>query len=143
MVAVGVMAAFVYSVLFLPALMSVVPVSKKASIPKKNGTMDRLADFVILHRNRLYWGMLAVIVALAVFIPRIQINDLFEEYFDHRYTFRTDTDFVTRNLTGFESIEYSLQAGEDEASANRNTSPSWRSSRSGTVSNPMSCTWVY
>lgn len=114
MVAVGVTAAFVYSVLFLPALMAVIPLSKKASEPKKNGTMDRLADFVIHHRNRLFWGMLTVIVALTVFIPRIQINDLFEEYFDHRYTFRTDTDFVTQNLTGFESIEYSLKAGEAE-----------------------------
>ena len=114
MVAVGVMAAFVYSVLFLPALMSVIPLSKKTSEFKKNGTMDRLADFVILHRNRLYWSMLAVIITLAIFIPRIQINDLFEEYFDHRYTFRTDTDFVSQNLTGFESIEYSLNAGEAE-----------------------------
>ena len=114
MVAVGVIAAFAYSVLFLPALMSVVPLSKKTSEPKKNGTMDRVADFVIHHRKRLYWGMMAVIVALAVFIPRIQINDLFEEYFDQRYAFRTDTDFVTQNLSGFESIEYSLGAGEAE-----------------------------
>jgi len=114
MVAVGVMAAFAYSVLFLPAFMSVIPLAKKTSAPKKNGTMDRVADFVIHHRNRLYWGMMVVIVALTMFIPRIQINDLFEEYFDHRYTFRTDTDFVTQNLTGFESIEYSLKAGEAE-----------------------------
>ena len=114
MVAVGVIAAFVYSVLFLPALMSVIPLAKKTSQPKKNGTMDRVADFVIHHRKRLYWSMLAAIIALTVFIPRIQINDLFEEYFDHRYTFRTDTDFVTQNLTGFESIEYSLKAGEAE-----------------------------
>jgi predicted RND superfamily exporter protein len=114
MVAVGVLAAFAYSVLFLPALMSVIPLAEKTSQPKKNGTMDRVADFVIHNRKRLYWGMMAVIIALTVFIPRIQINDLFEEYFDHRYTFRTDTDFVTQNLTGFESIEYSLNAGEAE-----------------------------
>ena len=115
MVAVGVMAAFAYSVLFLPAFMSVLPLAKKTSELKVNGTMDRIADFVIQYRKRLYWSMLALIVALTVFIPRIQINDLFEEYFDHRYTFRTDTDFVTQNLTGFESIEYSLSAGEAEA----------------------------
>jgi len=114
MVAVGVVAAFAYSVLFLPAFMSVIPLAQKTSQPRKNGTMDRMADFVIRYRNRLYWTMLVVIVGLAVFIPRIQINDLFEEYFDHRYTFRTDTDFVTQNLTGFESIEYSLPAGEAE-----------------------------
>jgi predicted RND superfamily exporter protein len=114
MVAVGVMAAFLYSVLFLPALMSVLPLSKKTSEPKKNDTIDRFADFVIHNRNRLYWGMLAIIIALAVQIPRIEINDLFEEYFDTRYTFRTDTDFVIQNLSGFESIEYSLNAGESE-----------------------------
>jgi len=114
MVAIGVSAAFVYSVIFLPALMAVIPLSQKASQPTKNGTMDRLADFVIRYRTKLYWGMLALIIALAVQIPRIEINDLFEQYFDNRYTFRTDTDFVTQNLTGFESIEYSLGSGEAE-----------------------------
>ncbi len=114
MVAVGVMAAFFYSVLFLPALMSVLPLAKKTSQPKKNGHMDRFADFVINHRQKLFWGLLGIIILLAVQIPKIQINDLFEEYFDTRYTFRTDTDFVTENLSGFESIEYSLSAGEPE-----------------------------
>ncbi len=114
MVAIGVLAAFFYSVLFLPALMSVLPLRVKVGETGKNGAMDRLADFVINHRKALNWGMLAVIIALAVQIPRIEINDTFEEYFDHRYTFRTDTDFVTENLTGFESIEYSLSAGEAE-----------------------------
>ncbi len=114
MVAVGVMAAFFYSVLFLPALMSVLPLAKKTSQPKKNGHMDRFADFVINHRQKLFWSLLGIIVILAVQIPKIEINDLFEEYFDTRYTFRTDTDFVTENLSGFESIEYSLSAGEPE-----------------------------
>jgi len=118
MVAVGVMAAFFYSIMFLPALMAVIPLRNKTTAPRKNGTMDRVADFVIAYRNKLYWAMLAIIVALAVQIPQIEINDVFEEYFDHRYTLRNDTDFTSENLTGFESIEYSLNSGEEGGISN-------------------------
>lgn len=118
MVAIGVIAAFFYSILFLPALMSVLPLKVKVRETGKNDVMDRLADFVIRYRKALNWGMLVVIVALAVQIPRIEINDTFEEYFDHRYTFRHDVDFTSENLTGFESIEYSLQSGEPEGISN-------------------------
>jgi len=111
-VAVGVMAAFVFSVLFLPALMSVFPLRSKINETGKVEFIDRYADFVLSNRNPLYWGILALIVVLAVQIPRIEINDLFTEYFDHRYKFRNDNDFIIKNLTGFESIEYSLKAGD-------------------------------
>lgn len=112
MVSAGVIMAFVYSVLFLPALMAVLPLREKARKTSKKHFMDRFADFVIANRNRLFWAMLGVIVVLAVQIPRIEINDVFEEYFDTRYQLRRDNDFLNKNLSGFESIEYSLPAGE-------------------------------
>ncbi|MFQ5671622.1 MAG: RND family transporter [Nitrospinales bacterium] len=112
MVATGVMAAFVYSVLFLPAFMAVLPLRKSVRDSEHREFMDHFSDFVIRHRNRLFWGMLAVVVLLAAQIPRIEINDLFTKYFDHRYQFRNDNDFIIKNLTGFETIEYSLRAGE-------------------------------
>lgn len=111
-VAMGVMAAFVYSALFLPAFMAVLPLRESARDPERREFMDHFSEFVIRHRNRLFWGMLGVIVLLAAQIPRIEINDVFTKYFDHRYQFRNDNDFIIENLTGFETIEYSLRAGE-------------------------------
>ncbi len=117
-VAVGVMAALVYSVLFLPALMSVLPIKKGGRKTAGSGFMEPLADFVLSRRKELFWGMLILIVGLASQIPRLEINDLFTKYFDKRYQFRNDNDFIIENLTGFEAIEYSLPSGESGGIAN-------------------------
>ena len=55
--------------------------------------------------------MLLFIIVMIAGLSRIEFDDRFVEYFDTRYTFRTDTDFVTNNLTGIYNIDYSLYAG--------------------------------
>lgn len=117
-VAMGVMMAYVYSVFFLPAVMSVLPLKVKSRAEGRQEFFDRFADFVILHRKRLYWGMLAFIIVIAAQIPRIEIDEKFNEYFDTRYQFRNDNDYVESHLTGFESISYSLSAGESGGISN-------------------------
>ncbi len=118
LVAMGVLVAYVYSVLFLPAMMAVLPLRIKPHPEDKTLVMDRFADFVIRHRKGLYWGMLTVIVLIIAQVPRVEINEKFNEYFDTRYQFRLDNDFVIDNLTGFEAIEYSLGAGESGGISN-------------------------
>ncbi len=118
MVAMGVMAAYIYSVFFLPAMIAVLPLRVKAVSSSHNGWIDSLGDFVIHNRKSLFWGMLATIIILAVQIPRIEIDEKFNEYFDTRYQFRIDNDYVEEHLTGFESIEYSLKAGESGGISN-------------------------
>lgn len=112
-VAMGVTAAFVYSVIFLPALMAVIPVRTK---PKPDETVcagcDRLASFVINRRKMIFWGSLIVIVALTAGMLRIELNDDWIKYFDKSYDIRRATDFTEENLTGFHIIEYSLESGE-------------------------------
>jgi uncharacterized protein len=117
-VAMGVMAAYVYSVCFLPAVLSILPLKVKGSTRKRQEFFDRFADGVIRHRKRLYWGMLAFIIVIAAQIPRIEIDEKFNEYFDTRYQFRNDNDYVESRLTGFESISYSLSAGESGGISN-------------------------
>ncbi len=111
-VAMGVVAAFFYSVFFLPAFVSLLPVRCGAKDGKSGFMMERLGNFVVNKRRQLFWGTLVVIVILTAGISRIEFNDMFVEYFDERYQFRTDTDYVTDNLTGIYMIEYSLGAGE-------------------------------
>jgi predicted RND superfamily exporter protein len=111
-VSVGVVAAFLYSVLFLPALIAVLPFRVEA---RSDGTipwMDRFGRFVVGRRKPLLWGMLGLVAVLAVSVPRNQLNDMFVNYFDDRYAFRNDTDFVVKNLSGIYQIEYSLGAGQ-------------------------------
>lgn len=110
-VAVGVIFAFLFSILFLPAVMSVLPVRIKARRDDRKRTMDRVADFIIRQRRAVFWGMLLFIIIVVAGVSRVEFDDRFVEYFDTRYTFRTDTDFVTTNLTGIYNIDYSLSAG--------------------------------
>jgi predicted RND superfamily exporter protein len=111
-VAMGVMAAFVYSVCFLPSMMAVLPVRVKPKSVGKRQAFDLLADFVINRRKLLFWGMLVLIAVLATGTLRIELNDNFSEYWDKRYDIRRATDFLHENMTGLTSIEYSLGSGE-------------------------------
>jgi predicted RND superfamily exporter protein len=118
MVALGVMIAYVYSVLFLPAMMAVLPLREKKRETNGTRAMDRLADFVILRRGGLFWGMMVIILLIMSQVPELEIDEKFNEYFDKRYQFRLDNDFVTHNLTGVMFIDYSLSAGESGGISN-------------------------
>ena len=111
-VAFGVGAAFVLSVTFLPALLSLLPVRVRATGHRLDGAMPMLAEFVVRRRRELLWGGGLVAVALVASIPRNELNDVFLHYFDESIEFRRDADFTTRNLTGMYALEYSLGSGE-------------------------------
>ena len=117
LVAIGVMASFVYAVTFLPALMYVLPVRVKEVPEDKVDMMDKLGDFVVANKTGLLWSMLAVVVVLVAMVPRNELNDVFVHYFDERIEFRTDTDYVTDNLNGLYFINYSLRSKEQGAVA--------------------------
>jgi len=108
--AMGVMFAFVLSVSFLPALMSLLPVKTRETQSKGSMLMDQLAEFVIRRRNLLLWGMGLLILGFTALIPRNDINDTFVEYFDKTIEFRQHTDKIADNLTGLYFIDYSLDS---------------------------------
>ena len=113
MVAVGVIASFFFSIFFLPALISVIPIRTKKSFDSDaRTTMDGIADFVVNNRKRLMWGMSLGIVVLIAFIPRNELNDIFVHYFDRSVSFRADADYFVDNLSGLYIIDYSLDSGE-------------------------------
>lgn len=113
LVAIGVVSAFVYSMTFLPAFLSLMPVRVKPASESHRPLFDRFGDLVVNRRKPLLWGMVAVIVALAAGIPQINLNDNWTTYFDERYEFRRDTDYIIEHLTGVEAFEYVLNAGEE------------------------------
>jgi uncharacterized protein len=110
-IAVGVAAAFIFSVFFLPALLAVVPLRTKKKVKRENALVDQVANFVVKRKASLFWGMLTVMFALFAAVPLNELNDVFIEYFDESYAVRRATDFAEENLTGFQTIEYSLSAG--------------------------------
>jgi hypothetical protein len=112
-VAMGVVASFILSVTFLPALVSVLPVRVKVKKEDGDPLMVKLGDFVVKKKNQLIWGMGALIIGLTIFVPKNELNDVFVHYFDETIQFRTDSDYVDKNLTGLYIVEYSLESGEE------------------------------
>jgi predicted RND superfamily exporter protein len=120
-VAMGVMGAFFYSVLFLPALLSVIPVRVKARAGNNSSgcrSCEGLASFVIKRQKSLFWGMIAVMIALVAGTTQIDLDDDWIKYFDKKYEIRQAADFAQKNLTGFDIIEYSLESGESGGISN-------------------------
>jgi len=111
-VAFGVVASFILSVTFLPAVISLLPVKVKRIEVDKDRAMERLGDFVVQNRKRIMLGMGLVIVVLISFVPKNELNDVFVEYFDKSVPFRADSDYMIKNLTGLYIIDYSLSSGE-------------------------------
>ncbi len=110
-VAFGVLASWILSLTFLPALLSVLPMRVKPVESKKDDSMVRLGHFVVKKRKPLLWSSLAVIILLISFLPKNELNDVFINYFDESVEFRQDTDYTTNNLTGLYNISYSLDSG--------------------------------
>lgn len=113
--AIGVTAAWLYSIFFLPAFMAVLPVRVKVDDAQKTREthstfMDRLSDFVIARHKVLVVSISLLVVALGALIPNIELNDQFVQYFDETVPFRADTDFAMENLSGIYQLQWSLPA---------------------------------
>jgi predicted RND superfamily exporter protein len=109
--AMGVLAAWLYSLTLLPALLLMLPVSARAETTSA-ARMRWIGDFVVRYRRQLLWGGCLTVVAFGALITRLEINDQFVRYFDESIQFRRDTDFTNAHLTGIAQLEYSLDSGE-------------------------------
>ncbi|MDV7341794.1 MMPL family transporter [Terasakiella sp. A23] len=116
--AAGVIAAWILSMTFLPAMMAILPVRVKAKVEGKSHVMDKLADFVIAKRSTLLVVMGVIVIALASMVSKIELDDRFVEYFDESIQFRVDSDFTRENLTGIYQVEYSIGSGESGGVSN-------------------------
>ncbi|NAS14236.1 efflux RND transporter permease subunit [Poritiphilus flavus] len=111
----GMTMAFLYSTTTLPALMAIFPVKvRQRDVEKeqKIGWYTKLGYFVSRQPARLTLISFTIIAVLAYMATRNVFNDEFINYFDETVDFRTDTDYISNNLTGIYNIEYSIGSGE-------------------------------
>ncbi len=116
--AMGVMFAFILAVTFLPALSAVLPAKGKVRDANKATLMDGLANFVISFRRPLFWGMGAIMIALAVIAPKNELNDVFVHYFDESVPFRAEVDEITDKLSGLYIVDFSVDSKEEGGVSN-------------------------
>ena len=109
-VAFGIVASFILSVTFLPALLSLLPVRAARERRLRGPTMHVLADTVLRHRKAMFWGWLVIVPVMILAIPRNELNDVLVHFFNESVEFRQDTDFMDERLSGNTLLEYSLEA---------------------------------
>ena len=109
--AIGVAVAFIYSVTLLPALLSILPLGQQGRRGIEQKIMTTIGTAIVRCRWPLFGAITVVALGLGAGILQINLDDRFGEYFDSRYEFRRDTDFVERHLTGIDLIEHALPAG--------------------------------
>ena len=115
--AMGVAVAFLLSITFLPAMVSILPAKGKREVAGKQ-MMIKLGEFVIKRQKLLLIGNTLIIIVLASLVPLNELNDNFIEYFDESIEFRTDSDYAAENLTGVYYIDYALGTGESGGISN-------------------------
>ena len=127
-VAIGIVASFILSVTFMPAVLSLLPLraprdrrllpAMLSLLPFRAARERRLrlpqtsvlADNVLRHRKALFLGWVVFVLAMAAAIPRNELNDVLVHFFDEGVEFRQDTDFMDEHLSGNTLLEYSLEA---------------------------------
>ena len=109
--AVGIAAAWLFSITLLPALISLLPYRTKQTRTADRGerAMARVAEFVIARPRRILVALGGATLVLMAFIPTIDFNDQWTHYFDERVEFRRETDQALQHL-GMYPIEFSVPA---------------------------------
>ena len=116
--AIGIVAAWIYSLTFLPAVISLLPIKARNRSDRgargSSDAMDRLSSFVIRRSRPILVASCALTLGLVAMIPTIDLNDEWVKYFDHRLSFRGDAEFAIENLNGLYQVEFSVEAEEAE-----------------------------
>lgn len=111
----GMTMAFLFSTTTLPALMAIFPVKAKDKIEQtktKKNYYHVFGEFVVKRPMRLSIISLLIIGLMTFLATKNTFNDEFVNYFDESVEFRTDTDYISENLTGIYNIELSVGSGE-------------------------------
>jgi predicted RND superfamily exporter protein len=111
----GMTMAFLYSTTALPALLAILPLKTKvrsAKALKVSNWYTLFGNYVSQRPVKLSIISILVISGLTYIATYNEFNDEFINYFDESVEFRSDTDYISENLTGIYNIEYSIGSGE-------------------------------
>lgn len=105
--AIGVVVAWLFTLMLLPWAMSKLPRTAK---PVRELGLHALGGWVMRWRNPLLWGLLAIALMIISIAPRNVFTDSTYQYFARGVPIREASEFVEHRLTGFDTMNYSLPA---------------------------------
>ncbi len=109
----GAIAAWLLTITMLPALLCILPFKTPRQETAERKWIEMITEFSITRKKEIVVGFALASLVLAVFLPRLVINDKFVEFFAAGTEFRDDSDFVSTYLPGVYFINFSLGSGEE------------------------------
>lgn len=114
-VAIGITAAFFYSIFFLPALVSVLPVSLHVKrYPRQFSIMETIARVVIQHKTPILLASLSLATVSGISAAQNRLNDNWINYFTENVPVRVATDVLEQRISGADFLEYNISAGKPQ-----------------------------
>ncbi len=110
MVAVGVMLAWLLTILLLPALLALLPISAGHD-SKAFGGMDRLAEFVIRRPGPILIGTVLLTLAGGYLTLQNRVNDEAVKYFSTQTEYRQAVDLLEEKLGGVSLMDFAIESG--------------------------------
>ncbi len=107
----GAIVAYGFSVLFLPALLCVLPVKANVALSEKATPFERVAIFSMRHRGKVLMAFAALTMGLASQMPKLDVKDNFIEWLSPGQPFREDADYINARLPGVYTMQFALPAG--------------------------------
>lgn len=110
--AAGIAAAWVFSITFLPAMLSALPVRYKVDDENSRSLSlaERIAEFVIAKPKRVFMPLAFTALGLITMIPKMEVNDQWSGYFDDRLAFKQALD-ASEPYFGTDTIEFIIDSG--------------------------------
>jgi uncharacterized protein len=111
---IGAIVAYGFSVLFLPALLCVLPVKANTALAEKDTAIERVANFSMRHRGKVLMAFAALTVGLASQMPKLEVTDNFIEWLSPGQSFRVDAEYINARLPGVYTMQFALPAGRPD-----------------------------
>lgn len=114
MAAIGVLCALITTFTILPSVVMLFPGEQPRAPMNLARHMRTLSRWVISMPRQLLFSILLIAVSLCLFIPRMELNDNINEYFDESLPIYESIQVATGQTSGAQFIVYSLDAGEPD-----------------------------
>ena len=113
MIAIGVIAAYILSMTFLPALLAWLPIHRRGNSLKNSKLISQLAHWVT-RKNRLLLALgSSALLLCASGISNNKFSEQWHKYFDESFELRQTVDAIDKELTGIHQLYFTLDSGTD------------------------------
>jgi uncharacterized protein len=108
MASIGVIVAYLFSVMFLPALLVVLPLRADTRFNDRQVHFEKVARVCIAHRGKVLASFACLVAVSALMLPRLEVRDNFLDWLAPGQAFRVDAENANRAMPSLYTMQFSL-----------------------------------